>query len=397
MENRTSRLIYFDNNATTQVAPEVLEEMMPYFTEYYGNPSSLYPFGGQMAAEISRARARVAELIGARLDVEIYFTSGATESNNTAIRGALALIPKKRHIIISQVEHDCVLNVAADLEADGYSVTRIGVDRNGQIDLNELEKNIRPDTALISIMYANNETGVIFPVEEIAELAKEYGVLYHCDAVQVVGKLPVNVSKFPVDLLSLSGHKIHGPKGIGALYIRRGVRIKPFILGGQQERGRRGGTENVPAIVGLRKACELAGVFLREGMSVVRDLRDELERGIISEIPMTQVNGHDAQRLPNTTNISFEGLEGEAALLALNELGVCASSGSACASGKFEPSHVLRAMGVHDHLGHGSLRFSLGRYNTDEEVNVVVKELPAIVNRLRKWTPSKNWREGVAL
>lgn len=394
---KPSRLIYFDNNASTQVAPEVLEEMMPYFTEFYGNPSSLYPFGGQLAGEIAKARIRVAELIGARLDVEIYFTSGATESNNAAIRGALAAHPEKRHVIISQVEHDCVLNVAADLEANGYSVTRIPVDHSGQIDLNELEKNIRPDTALISVMYANNETGVIFPVEKIGELAKEYGVLYHCDAVQAAGKIPVNVSKFPVDLLSLSSHKIHGPKGVGALYVRRGVRIKPFILGGQQERGRRGGTENVPAIIGMRKACELASAYLREGMSYVRDLRDSLEAGIVSEIPMTHVNGRDAQRLPNTTNISFEGLEGEAALLALNESGVCLSSGSACASGKFEPSHVLRAMGVHDHMGHGALRFSLGRYNTQEEVDFVVKELPGIVNQLRKWSPSKNRREGIAL
>lgn len=394
---KPSRLIYFDNNASTQVAPEVLEEMMPYFTDFYGNPSSLYPFGGQLAGEIAKARIRVAELIGARLDVEIHFTSGATESNNAAIRGALAAHPEKRHIIISQVEHDCVLNVAADLEANGYAVTRIPVDHAGQIDLNELEKNIRPDTALISVMYANNETGVIFPVEKIGELAKEYGVLFHCDAVQAVGKIPVNVSKFPVDLLSLSSHKIHGPKGVGALYVRRGVRIKPLILGGQQERGRRGGTENVPAIIGMRKACELASAYLREGMSYVRDLRDSLEAGIVSEIPMTQVNGRDAQRLPNTTNISFEGLEGEAALLALNESGVCVSSGSACASGKFEPSHVLRAMGVHDHMGHGALRFSLGRYNTQEEVDFVVKELPTIVNQLRKWSPSKNRREGVAL
>lgn len=389
MNEKNSRIIYFDNNATTQVAPEVLEEMMPYFTEFYGNPSSLYPFGGQLAGEIHRARIRVAELIGARLEVEIYFTSGATESNNAAIRGVLAAHPEKRHIIISQVEHDCVLNVAGDLESQGYSVTRLGVNRSGQMDLDELEKNIRPDTALISVMYANNETGVVFPVEKIAEIAKEYGVLYHCDAVQAVGKIPVNVSKFPVDLLSLSGHKIHGPKGVGALYIRRGVRIKPFIFGGQQERGRRGGTENVPAILGLRKACELASVFLREGMSYVRDLRDRLEAGIVSEIPMTMINGRDSQRIPNTTNISFEGLEGEAALLAINELGVCASSGSACASGKFEPSHVLRAMGLPDHMGHGSLRFSLGRYNTNEEIDFVIRELPAIVSRLRKMSPSK--------
>ncbi len=387
---KSSRIIYFDNNASTQVAPEVLDEMIPYFRDYYGNPSSLYSFGGQLANEIMKARARVAELIGARLELEIYFTSGATESNNAAIRGALAVQPEKKHIIISQVEHECVMNIASDLEANGYEVTRIGVDHAGQTDLNELKKSIRPDTALISMMYANNETGVIFPVEKIAEIAKEKGVLFHCDAVQAAGKVQFNVSKFPVDLLSLSSHKMHGPKGVGALYIRRGVRIKPYILGGQQERGRRGGTENVPAIVGLRKACELASVFLREGMSYVRDLRDRLEEGIISQIPMTQVNGRETNRLPNTTNISFEGLEGEAALLALNELGVCASSGSACASGKFEPSHVLRAMGIPDHMGHGSLRFSLGRYNTEEEVDVVVDELPAIVKRLRKMAPSKN-------
>lgn len=389
MDDKSSRIIYFDNNATTRIAPEVLEEMKPYFEEFYGNPSSLYPFGGELAREINAARLRVAELIGARLDIEIFFTSGATESNNTAIRGALALEPHKKHLIISRVEHECVMNVASDLEFAGYEVTRLGVDRKGELDLEELKKAIRPDTALISIMYANNETGAIFPVEKIAQIAKEHGVLYHCDAVQAVGKIPVNVSKFPVDFLSLSGHKIHGPKGIGALYVRRGVRIKPLLLGGAQERGRRGGTENVPAIIGFRKACEMANAFLREGMSYVRDLRDQLEEGIISQIPMTQVNGRESQRIPNTTNISFEGLEGEAALLALNELGVCVSSGSACASGKFEPSHVLRAMGIADHLGHGSVRFSLGRYNTEEEVDFVIRELPSIVSRLRKWSPSK--------
>ncbi len=389
MENKASRLIYLDNNATTQVAPEVLEEMLPYFTEYYGNPSSLYPFGGQLAEEINRARIRIAELIGARLEVEIFFTSGATESNNAAIRGALAVHPDRRHLIISKAEHDCVLNVAADLESQGYEVTRLGVDHTGQIDLNELYKSIRSDTALISVMYANNETGVVFPVEKIAEIAREHGVLYHCDAVQAAGKIPVNVGKIPVDMLSLSGHKIHGPKGVGVLYVRRGVRLKPFIFGGEQERGRRGGTENVPAIIGLRKAAELSHAFLKEGMSYVRDLRDRLEEGIISQIPMSQVNGRESARIPNTTNISFEGIEGEAALLELNELGVCASSGSACASGKFEPSHVLKAMGIHDHMGHGALRFSLGRYNTEEEVDFVIRELPAIVSRLRKWSPSK--------
>lgn len=385
----TSKIVYCDNNATTSVSAEVLEVMLPFFQQYYGNPSSLYPFGGQLAAEINKTREKIAELIGARLDLEIYFTSGATESNNMAIQGALKAQPEKKHIVISSVEHESILHLADDLETQGYEVSRISVDHSGQLNLKELKESIRPDTAIVSIMIANNETGVVFPIQKISEIVKDEGALFHTDAVQALGKIPVNVSEMPVDLLSASSHKLHGPKGVGILYVRRGTRLKPLIIGGQQERGRRGGTENVPAIIGLGKAAELASGFLKEGMSYISDLRDELEQGIVSKIPMAQINGRDAQRLPNTTNISFEGVEGEAVLLALNELGVCASSGSACASGKFEPSHVLQAMGVPDHLGHGSLRFSLGRYNIPEDVEIIIQELPEIVQRLRNMTPSK--------
>ncbi len=385
-----SRIIYLDNNATTQLSPEVVEVMLPFYNEFYGNPSSLHSFGGSLKSELNKTRESIADLLGARLDLEVYFTSGATESNNAAVRGALLAQPDKKHIVISKVEHESLFQLANQLEKEGVEVSRISVDHSGQLNLEELKDSIRPDTAIVSIMYANNETGVIFPIEKIANIVKEKGVLFHTDAVQAMGKLSIDLKNIPIDLLSASSHKIHGPKGVGILYIRRGTRVQPLILGGEQERGRRGGTENVPAIVGLKKAAELAKTYLREGMSYIQELRDHLEQGINSQIPMAQINGRGTERLPNTTNISFEGIEGEAALLVLSELGVCVSSGSACASGKFEPSHVLRAMGIPDHMGHGSIRFSLGRYNLPEEVDFVIRELPSIVQRLRQMTPSSS-------
>lgn len=380
------RLVYVDNNATTMVAPEVLEAMLPYFKEFYGNPSSMHTFGGQVAKKINQAREQVADLIGASPQ-EIIFTSGGTESDNAAIRSALEANPDKRHIITTRVEHPAVLNVCQYLAKNGYKVTELGVDSQGLLDLDELRESIRDDTALITIMYANNETGVLFPVEEIGQLAKEKGITFHCDAVQAAGKLPLDMSKSTVDMISLSGHKLHAPKGVGALYIRKGVRFKPFILGGHHENNRRAGTENVPSIIGLGMACELAKKHLPEEQTRVRVLRDKLENQTLHTMPNARLNGHKILRLPNTTNISFEYVEGEAILLLLDEVGICASSGSACTSGSLEPSHVLRAMGVPFTAAHGSIRFSLSRYNTEEEVDYILKNIPPIIRRLKEISP----------
>ncbi len=380
------RLVYVDNNATTRVAPEVVAAVVPYFNEFYGNPSSMHTFGGQIAKKIEQAREKVADLIGASPQ-EIVFTSGGTEGNNTAIRGVLEANPDKRHIITSRVEHPAVLNVCQYLSKRGYEVTELGVDSEGLLDLDELREAIREDTVLITIMYANNETGVIFPAEEIGEIAKEKGITFHCDAVQAVGKLPLDMSKSNIDIFSLSGHKLHAPKGVGALYIRKGVRFKPLMLGGHHENNRRAGTENVPSIVGLGVACELAKKYLAEEQTKVRKLRDKLEEQILSTMPNARLNGHKFLRLPNTTNISFEYVEGEAILLLLDEVGICASSGSACTSGSLEPSHVLRAMGVPFTAAHGSVRFSLSRYNTEEEVDYIVKSIPPIIRRLKEISP----------
>jgi cysteine desulfurase len=380
------KTIYFDNNATTRVDERVLEEMRPLFCELYGNPSSMHTFGGQMGRRIRRAREQVAALLGCEPS-EVIFTSGGTESDNTAIKGALAAQPNKRKIITTRVEHPAVLSVCRDLENHGYMVVELGVDKRGRLDLAELEEQIDEDTALISIMYANNETGTIFPVDRIGRLAADKGVIFHTDAVQAVGKIPLNLASSNIDLLSLSGHKLHGPKGIGVLYVRKGTRLAPFMLGGHQEAGRRAGTENVPGIIGLGKACDLAAQNFEEENSRVRYLRDKLERAVLETCPDCRLNGDPENRLPNTCNISFEYIEGEAILLMLDKFGICASSGSACTSGSLEPSHVLRAMGVPFTAAHGSIRFSLSRYNTEEEVDYTVEKLPAIVSQLRKLSP----------
>lgn len=385
------RTIYLDNNATTQVAPEVLEVMLPYFHTLYGNPSSMHSFGGQVAKKIREARQQVASLIGASPD-EVIFTSCGTESDNTAIRSALTSQPQKRHIVTSRVEHPAVKALCADLAKRGYRITELPVDSEGNLDLDQYREALTPDTALASLMWANNETGVIFPVEKAAEIAREKGILFHTDAVQAVGKIPIDMAKAPIDMLSLSGHKLHAPKGIGVLYVRKGTRFSPFLIGGHQEHGRRGGTENTPSIIGLGKACELAAQNMETENTRVKRLRDRLENEILSRVPNSRVNGNRASRLPNTSNISFEFVEGEAILLMLNEFGICASSGSACTSGSLQPSHVLRAMGVPFTMAHGSIRFSLSIYNTDEEIDFVLEKLPPIIETLRSLSPY--WKTG---
>jgi cysteine desulfurase len=379
-------VVYLDNNATTQVASEVLEAMLPYFHDLYGNPSSMHSFGGQVAHNIREARAQVASLIGASPE-EIIFTSCGTESDNAAIRSALATHPDKRHIVTSRVEHPAIKSLLANLATQGYKITELPVDKNGLLDMEQLVSSLTPDTAVVSIMWANNETGVVFPVEKAAELAHERGILFHTDAVQAVGKMPIDLAKSKIDMLSFSGHKLHAPKGIGVLYVRKGTRFSPFLIGGHQERGRRGGTENTPSIVGLGKACEMAGKHLETENTQVRRLRDKLESVLLAKIPNSRVNGDTRERLPNTTNISFEFVEGEGILLLMNEHGICASSGSACTSGSLQPSHVLRAMGVPFTMAHGSIRFSLSIYNTEAEIDFVIEKLPPIIERLRAMSP----------
>jgi cysteine desulfurase len=384
-------IIYVDNNATTRVDPAVVEAMMPFYTENYGNPSSMHAFGGNVARSVSKAREQVASLINASPD-EIIFTSCGTESDSTAIWATISSIPDKKHIITSRVEHPAVKNLYEHLAKKGYKVTFVPVDRKGLLDLDFLYDHLTDDTALISIMWANNETGVIFPIDEIARAAKDRGIVLHTDAVQAVGKLPVDVKKTRVDLLSLSGHKIHAPKGVGALYVRKGTKFTPFLIGGHQEKGRRGGTENVATIIGLGKASVLAGDLLKASKTNVGRLRDRLEQGLISRVPSAMVNGDTASRLPNTTNISFEYIEGESILLMMNELNICASSGSACTSGSLEPSHVLRAMGIPFTAAHGSIRFSLSHYNTEEEMDFIIEKMPPIIDRLRQMSPF--WNQG---
>jgi len=368
------------------VAPEVLEVMLPYFSEFYGNPSSMHFFGGQVQKKVNEAREQVADFLGAEPS-EIVFTSCGTESDNTAILGTLDSYPEKRHFITSRVEHPAVMNVSSHLNRKGYRTTEISVDREGRLDLDELKESIANETALVSIMYANNETGVLFPIEEIGEIVKSSGIPFHTDGVQAAGKIPLNMKKSTVDLLSLSGHKLHAPKGVGVLFIRKGTKFSPFMIGGHQEKGRRGGTENVPYIIGLGKACELAKKHLGEEHTRVRALRDYLGVKILEKVPNTLVNGDRNNRLPNTLNVSFEYVEGESILLLLSDLGICASSGSACTSGSLEPSHVLRAMGVPFTAAHGSIRFSLSIYNTKEEMDYIIEHLPPIIQRLRDISP----------
>jgi len=380
------KTVYVDNNATTKVAPEVLEVMLPYFSEYYGNPSSMHFFGGQVQKRVDEARAKVADFLGAEPS-EIVFTSCGTESDNAAILGTLDSYLEKRHLITTRVEHPAVGNVSTYLGRKGYRVTELSVDREGRLDLDELKESLTDETALVTIMYANNETGVIFPIEEIGEVVKARGIPFHTDGVQTAGKIPLNMKKSKLDMLSLSGHKLHAPKGIGVLYIRKGTRFSPFMIGGHQEKGRRGGTENVPYIIGLGKACELAKKHLDEENAKVKALRDYLEAKLLEKIPNTLVNGDRVHRLPNTVSVSFEYVEGESILLLLSDLGICASSGSACTSGSLEPSHVLRAMGVPFTAAHGSIRFSLSIYNTKEEMDYIIEHLPPIIQRLRDISP----------
>jgi cysteine desulfurase len=380
------KTVYVDNNATTKVAPEVLEVMLPYFSEYYGNPSSMHFFGGQVQKKVDEARAKVADFLGAEPS-EIVFTSCGTESDNAAILGTLDSYPEKRHLVTTRVEHPAVGNVSTYLGRKGYRVTELSVDREGRLDLDELKESLTDETALGTIMYANNETGVIFPIEEIGDILKARGIPFHTDGVQAAGKIPLNMKKSKVDMLSISGHKLHAPKGIGVLYIRKGTRFSPFMIGGHQEKGRRGGTENVPYIIGLGKACEMAKKHLDEENTKVKALRDYLEVKLLEKIPNTLVNGDRVHRLPNTVSVSFEYVEGESILLLLSDLGICASSGSACTSGSLEPSHVLRAMGVPFTAAHGSIRFSLSIYNTKEEMDYIIEHLPPIIQRLRDISP----------
>ncbi len=368
------------------MAPEVIEAMMPFFKDLWGNPSSMHYFGGQVAKYIEAARQEAATLIGADPS-EIVFTSCGTESDNAAIFGSAEAAGSGIRIITTRVEHPAVLGPCRRLKEHGHELIELGVNTPGQIDFDELKQALAGGPAIISIMWANNETGVIFPIEKIAAMVKEAGGVMHTDAVQAIGKVPVDVRKVPVDMLSFSGHKLHAPKGIGVLYIRKGTKIKPFLVGGHQENGRRGGTENVPYIVGLGTACQLAATNMKDEATVVSKLRDRLEDGLLKSCPDVRVNGDRDHRLPNTTNISFQYIEGEAILYHLSDLGICASSGSACTSGSLEPSHVIRAMGVPFTAAHGSTRFSLSRYNTQEDIDYVIQHMPAIVTKLRALSP----------
>ncbi|NQS71598.1 MAG: cysteine desulfurase NifS [Desulfobulbaceae bacterium] len=393
MSTQAPEIIYMDNNATTAIAPEVLEAMLPYLQEYYGNPSSMYDFARYSALAMAKAREQVAGLIGAHVD-EIVFTSCGTESDSTAIFSALRRFPEKNHIVTTRVEHPAVKTLCDNMEnlsGRKYHVTRLQVEADGTLDMQQYRDSLTDDTAIVSVMWANNETGVIFPVEEMARIAKERGILFHTDAVQAVGKIPINLAETAIDFLALSGHKLHAPKGIGVLYIRKGAPYMPFLNGGHQEHGRRGGTENVASIVALGRACELAAANMEVENTRVRALRDKLENGLLTSIPKVLLNGNKHMRLPNTTNISFEYVEGEAILLHLNRHHICASSGSACTSGSLEPSHVLRAMGVPFTAAHGSIRFSLSPYNTETEVDKVLEVLPEIIAELRNLSPF--WEE----
>ncbi|MEI7732414.1 MAG: cysteine desulfurase NifS [Verrucomicrobiota bacterium] len=380
------KVYYFDNNATTRVAPEVVQAMVPFLSEYWGNPSSAYSFGSLVHKHVEEARAQVAALINAD-PKEVVFTSCGTESNNAAIHSALITQPDKKHVLTTAVEHSANINFGEYLRKRGYDVTFLPVESDGSLDLNQLEKSIRPDTAIVSVMYANNETGVVFPIAEIAKICQHKKVLFHTDAVQTPGKLKLDVKELGVDFLSLSAHKLHAPKGIGLLYVKRRIKFQPYIIGGHQERGRRGGTENVANIIAFGKAAELAMASLEDENTRVRALRDRLEQTILATIPHTYRNGPKEPRLPNTTNIAFDFVEAEAVLMLLDQAGICASSGSACTTGSLDPSHVLTAMGLNPMRARGSVRFSLGVYNTAEDVDYLLQQLPKIIKKLRDISP----------
>ena len=385
----TQKVVYLDNNATTMVDPKVFDAMKPYFCELYGNPSSMHRFGGQVMHAVDKAREQVKEFFGAKDAKEIIFTGSGSEGDNMAIRGILEANKNKKHIITTKIEHPAVLNLFKYFEKQGYNVTYLGVDSVGNLDLNELSNAVNEDTALVSMMYANNETGVILPVEKAAKIVKQKNpkTKVHVDAVQAAGKILFDVKNTDIDLMSIAGHKIHAPKGIGALYIKTGTLLPAFIIGGHQERGKRAGTENVPYIVALGEACEIAQKSLNYEMHEVKRLRDKLENGILERVYNAKVNGSTTNRVPNTTNIGFQYIEGELILLHLSDLGICASSGSACTSGSLEPSHVLKSMGVPFESLHGSIRFSLSRFTTEEEIDYVLKVLPDVIFKLNKISP----------
>lgn len=378
---------YLDNNATTRVDDEVVQAMLPFFTEQFGNPSSMHSFGNQVGVALKKARQSVQRLIGAEHDSEIVFTSCGTEADSTAILSALKAQPERKSIITTTVEHPAILSLCDYLAGEGYTVHKLGVDKKGRLDLAEYAALLTDDVAIVSVMWANNETGTLFPVERMAQMADEAGIMFHTDAVQAVGKVPMNLQDSAIHMLSLSGHKLHAPKGIGVLYLRRGTRFRPLLRGGHQERGRRAGTENAASIVGLGVAAERALAFMEHESTEVRRLRDKLEAGILAAVPHAFVTGDPDNRLPNTANIAFEYIEGEAILLLLNKVGIAASSGSACTSGSLEPSHVMRAMDIPYTAAHGTVRFSLSRYTSEAEIDHVIREVPAIIARLRKLSP----------
>ena len=379
--------IYLDNNATTQCDPKVVEAMLPYFLEQFGNPSSIHSFGAGVGKALSKARKQIQALLGAAHDSEIILTSCGTESDNTAILSALKCFPNRKEIITTTVEHPAVLALCAQLEKEDYIIHRLAVDSKGRLDLDEYKKLLTPNVAIVSVMWANNETGTLFPVVEMAEMANAAGIQFHTDAVQAVGKVPIDLKNTKIDMLSVSGHKLHAPKGIGVLYLKRGARFRPLFRGGHQERGRRAGTENAASVVGLGKACELAQEHIEFENTQVKVLRDRLEQGILAQVPNCFVTGDPDNRLPNTANIAFEYIEGEGILMLLNKQGIAASSGSACTSGSLEPSHVMRAMDIPYTAAHGTIRFSLSRYNTIVEIDRVIAAVPPIVAELRRLSP----------
>lgn len=385
--NAPAKLVYLDNNATTRIDPKVLDTMIPYLDEFYGNPSSIYELGSTVGRSMEKAREKVQSLIGAKYSSEVIFTSSATEATTTAIMSALEAQPQKKEIVTSVVEHPATLELCQTLERKGYLVHWIGVDNKGRLDTDAYVKALNERVAVVSFMWANNETGTIFPIEKLALAAKRVGAQFHVDAVQVIGKMPICVDRTGIDMLSLSGHKFHAPKGVGALYLKRGTRFRPLLRGGHQERGRRAGTENAASIIGLGVAADLAQQAVTEEMGRIAMMRDRLEQGILSRIPNTFVTGNPRERVPNTSNIAIEYIEGEAILLLMNQVGIAASSGSACTSGSLEPSHVMKAMDIPFTAAHGTLRFSLSRFTKDDDIDHVLDQLPAIVERLRALSP----------